>query len=89
MLIHGALLQNQIIKLMAKTGTPCAQFDNGSINKSNKKLNCKVSVRLSGYKPCKANEACAPDGRQCVAPTGSFTSGAHTNEKCCAQPTVQ
>ncbi len=55
MLIHGALLQNQIIKLMAKTGTPCAQFDNGSINKSNKKSNCKVSVRMSGYKPCKAN----------------------------------
>ncbi len=86
MLIHGAQLQNQMIKLKAKTGTSRAQFDCGSINKPNKKFNCKVSFRLSEHKSCKANEAYAPDGRQWVAPKGSFTLGAHTKENAVRSP---
>ncbi len=81
MLIHGAQLQNQMIKLKAKTGTSYAQFDCGSINKPNKKFNCKVSFWLSENKSCKANEAHASDDRQWVAPKGPFALGAHTKEK--------
>ncbi len=86
MLIHRALLQNQMIKLKSKTGTSRAQFDCGSINKPNKKLNCKVSFRLSEYKSRLANEVLAPDGRQWVAPKGSFALGAHTKENAVRSP---
>ena len=86
MLIHGAQLQNQMIKLKAKNGHSCAQFDYGSINKPNKKFNCKVSFRLSENKSCKANEAYASDDRQCVAPKGSFTLGAHTKYNAVRSP---